>query len=362
MSWSDPRALRENNLDFIRFALAALVIFAHSFALLAGSDDVEPLMRLTGGQLTFGALAVDGFFILSGFLVTQSWLRGDGALSFFRKRVLRIYPGFVAAVLVGTLVVVPIASSSLAVGFASIDPLQLLWGCVSLRGYYWHPGSFQGNPVPGVVNGSLWSVSYEFWCYVGVALLGTFQVLRRPRLLLGLFVLALVGGVAYLVAELALKGKFLAAVFGEADLWARLLPCYLAGCVFCVFRERLPYSAGLSALAAISLIAAAFVPHAVNALTPLAGAWLLFWVGFHPWLPLQHWGRYGDFSYGLYLYAFPVQQLLIRQLGTKIGPLPLFVLSLLATMACAYASWHLVELPFLRLKRAARSPLKPAGP
>lgn len=69
--------LSHNNFDFLRFFLAALVIFSHSFPLLDGSKEWEPLYRFTGRQVEAGAVAVDGFFIISGFLIAQSWVRGE---------------------------------------------------------------------------------------------------------------------------------------------------------------------------------------------------------------------------------------------------------------------------------------------
>src|SRR5262245_4236733 len=101
--------LSRNNFDVIRFALAGLVVFSHSFALLSGTDATEPLHRLTRGQIASGELAVDGVFILSGFLVTHSWSRTPALGKFFSKRVSRIYPGYAVITLLTALFLVPVA-------------------------------------------------------------------------------------------------------------------------------------------------------------------------------------------------------------------------------------------------------------
>src|SRR4051794_11831245 len=92
--------LRSNNFDFFRLAMATLVIYSHTFPLLYGSNQgIEPLARVTGGQLTFGALAVDVFFIISGFLITMSWQHSRGTFDFLKRRLRRIAPAYLCAML-----------------------------------------------------------------------------------------------------------------------------------------------------------------------------------------------------------------------------------------------------------------------
>jgi peptidoglycan/LPS O-acetylase OafA/YrhL len=102
--------LKKNNFDTLRLLFATLVIYSHSFPVTRGSNITEPLYRFTGGQVTFGMASVWSFFIISGFLITQSWVRSPNAFRFLRRRISRIFPGFVVATLLCAVIVHPIAS------------------------------------------------------------------------------------------------------------------------------------------------------------------------------------------------------------------------------------------------------------
>jgi peptidoglycan/LPS O-acetylase OafA/YrhL len=342
-----------NNFDFLRFALAALVIFSHSFALLSGTDATEPLHRLTRGQMCSGELAVDGFFILSGFLVTHSWLRNPSLGSFFAKRVRRIYPGFAVVMILTAVLLVPVAlEAPLGTGFSGALRRAAI-GLSTLRAYD-PPGVFPNNACHAI-NGSLWSIPFEAWCYVGVAALGLLGACRRRGTVLALLLGSIVVSLVFVVWDLRLGGKFLGVILGAPRLWSRLLPYFLSGMVFYLHRDRIRYTARGAFLAVLALVAATFIPRGWCAAGPLAGAYLLFWIGFHPSLRFHGWAKHGDFSYGMYLYAFPVQQMLIQKLHLG-HPLLLLALSLPASVAMGALSWHAVEKWFL-----ARRP-KPAPP
>ena len=146
----------ENNFNAIRVLLALLVIFSHSYALVAiesrGAGD--PLASLTGGQTTWGGLAVDGFFAISGYLIVQSWLRSRSGLDYLKKRALRIYPGFAAASVVSVFVAGALAVPDVRAYLARVDYPRFLAKVVMLRTPF-GPGAFARNPgMAGVVNGS----------------------------------------------------------------------------------------------------------------------------------------------------------------------------------------------------------------
>lgn len=360
---------RTNNLNFIRFTLATLVIYAHSYALLAGSDDPEPLMRLTGGQMTFGALAVNFFFVVSGFLITHSYLNSRGPWVYLSKRVRRIHPGFIAASVVSALVVAPLATPP---GFEPVTPVagavrgspwsvehvvDVLVDAVTLH-YQEVPGPFAGNPFPGVVNGSLWTIKYEFWCYIGIMLLGLTGLLRQRLFILAAFAASVVIGVAFLVLDARPGAGFLGPIFGSPRLWSRLLPYYLAGTAFYLYRDSIPVSRALLAVGAAALVVGAVVPHGMAAVMPVFGTYILFVLAFAP-SRLSAFGRSADFSYGIYLYAFPIQQALVALLGREVHPLVLFACSMPPSVLAGAVSWHLVEKHFLR-RRQARITMTPA--
>ena len=348
-----PALPRHNNFDFLRLALASVVVFSHSFALLSGTDETEPLMRLTAGRVCSGELAVDGFFVISGFLVAHSFLRRrgvggrKGVIDFLRRRARRIYPGYAVAMLVCAVVVAPLASDQPANAFTWEQSWRLLRGTLTLKGYP-YDGAFPHNALHAL-NGSMWSISYEAWCYVGLALIGAGGLLRRRRLVLAGFGVAILVSVAFAAFGLRPGGRAFHAVFGSPRTWARLLPYFAAGVTFYLYRDRVPRSDAWAALAAVVLVAAAsWGPSwGTRVALPTAGAYLLLWFAFHPRVRLGWVGAAGDFSYGTYLYAFPIQQLLIHWMPS-IGPLQLFALALPLSLAAGVVSWHAVERWYVR--------------
>jgi peptidoglycan/LPS O-acetylase OafA/YrhL len=365
---ADKSALRNNNFDFLRFALALAVIFSHSWPLALGTEANEPLGRLTGGRFTVGRAAVAFFFIISGFLITHSWLSDSRLIPFMRKRVLRIYPGFTVTVLVCALVVVPLAS----VPGAPFDLARRLGHAARITAglqMYIAPGTFAGNPYPGTVNGSLWTIRYEFFCYVLLALAGVLGALTRPRLVLAALIGALVIEMTWTFFELwpaawhSLSMHFAVPVRRLAPLGrARFLVTFglyfLVGSAFYLHRARIPFSGGVALLAATALAASLASPRAFifAAALPLCGAYLLFYTAFHHRLPLQKFGGYGDPSYGMYTYAFAIQQLVVMcggagsgggALGTATAPLRLFFIAAPLSIVAGGLSWHLVEKHFV---------------
>ena len=325
--------------------MAVLVIFSHSFPLLLGSKTWEPLYRATRGQMETGAVAVDGFFVISGFLIAQSWVRGRNLGSFVKKRFLRIYPGFAAALLFCILVVGPLAGVNLSTYFRDPAAWRFFWSPLLL----WNvvlglPGAFAHNPFAGTVNGSLWTIPYELKCYVLVAVLGLIGVHRRRAVVLALFAVVY----AFYNAEPFLHLRHFHALL-DRDYLPRLATYYLAGMTAYFYQDKLVHSRWAAAASLLALIVT--LPQGLPLTLPLFGTYLLLYAAFSPALRLQNFGRYGDISYGLYLYAFPVQQLLVLHGQHLLTPVTLFLLALPITGVLAAASWFWVEKPFLKLAR-----------
>ncbi len=344
---------RANNFDFLRLALAVLVIFSHSYPLGLGSEEAEPILRLTHGQMTGGAVAVDLFFVMSGFLIAASAERSRGLWAFMKKRIARIYPGFCVLALLTAIFLVPWSGGRMAaqdlVGRAGNFFLQTL----RLREFD-YVGAFRHNPyrgeIParGAINGSVWSIQYEFWCYVGVAGLVAAGLLKRRWAVLVLFLGALGVSLAFEVKGIVLGGKWLGVALGSPQLWARLLPLYLAGVVFYLWRDRIRWSWWGAAGALVMLGVGCWLRFGLTALFPLAGTYLVFWLAYAPWLKVNGFGRFGDLSYGTYLYAFPVQQVIVRGFGHGVAPWVLFLVATPVTLLLAMGSWFGVERRFLR--------------
>ena len=174
----DDDALRTNSLNLMRLFFATLVVFSHAFSLTTGSDALEPLFLFSKGHTTLGRLAVDAFFAISGFLIIRSYLLTPMIDEYFRKRVLRIYPGYIAAIAISALLAMLTVDSPLhflraIIGRESVlDTLTLKYGALEAAGR-----SFTGNPFRGV-NGSLWTIRYEFLAYCCIAAYGLFGLFR----------------------------------------------------------------------------------------------------------------------------------------------------------------------------------------
>ncbi|MFT3788728.1 MAG: acyltransferase [Tepidisphaeraceae bacterium] len=335
------RKSHANNFDFLRIFLACLVVVSHSFVLSQGTEENEPMRRLTPQLITFGSIAVNGFFIISGFLITQSWEASVGVLDYFVKRIARIYPAFIVACIVG-LFIIPKLSIGTWWNEGSPSPKMAVFDVLRLRGV-WNVKALPDNPFPFITNGSLWTISYEFLCYVGVAILGLLTLLRRRGVLLTLFAASLVLTYLYDSQTLTWEWKKPWTFFGTITIWARFAPMYLAGMVFYVFRDRIPLNLPLAIVAAALLAGVAFVPHTWCVALPTLGAYLIFWFAFCPAIRLHRTAAWGDFSYGVYLFSFPLQQLIVTWFGGRIHWSTLLAISLPGSILVAALSWHLVE-------------------
>ena len=332
-----------NNFDFLRFFFASLVILSHSFPLGTGNEDAEPLLRFTNGQMTFGSLAVDCFFIISGFLISQSWKNRPAPRAFLEKRVRRIYPGFIVATLIGAFVITPLFSMH---GASGITPeFVLRYAGRALRLLETVPSTaFETNPARDVINGSLWSISYEFWCYVGVMACGLMGLFRRPNWLAAGLAGAIGISFGFAFTRWTPGGSWLGVVFGYPPFWARLLPYFLVGMVFFAFRARVPLNNFGAAIAGAVFVAGAKLPHGMIFCLPLAAAYLIFWFAYLPVPRLHRFGQHGDYSYGIYLYAFPIQQMVVHAQGAvPMNPYALFAIAWPLSVAAGAASWWWVE-------------------
>jgi peptidoglycan/LPS O-acetylase OafA/YrhL len=331
---------RANSFDAIRLIAAAAVIVSHAFPLSSGSNDGEPLRRLTGGQMTLGELAVLVFFVVSGFLITRSFERSPSLADYARNRALRILPALACMVAGMTLVLGPLFTTLPLRDYFTDGRFASYWLNVTLvTTKYSLPGVFETNPFPRAVNGVLWTLRFEALFYVVTAALGVARLLEK-RVLLAILTVALV---APLLVEL------------PGDKYVRMFRFYAAGSALCLWRDRVPLDLRVAAGAALlcGLGAALGGLHEIFA---VAGSYLVVYLAFEPRLPLQQAGRWGDFSYGLYIYGFPVQQAVAHLSGPHGWAWNLAV-SFPIALALAVASWHGVEKRALRRKHRTVHPV-----
>jgi peptidoglycan/LPS O-acetylase OafA/YrhL len=343
---------RNHQFDLLRIVFATLVLLAHAPEITDGNTSRELLHRFTGAPITLGGVGVDGFFLLSGYLIVQSWLGDPELLNYLRKRVLRIVPGYLVAVVVSTLAV-GLLAPGISNFFRSLDRHFL--NSVVLLSSPMTPPVFPGRPY-AMVNGAMYTIGYEFRCYLLVALLGLCGLLRRPMVVLAATVLLLSSLVYPAFFGLIHWPRHVEAVIGQPSIAFRLTAIYLVGCCFYLFRDRIVFRRWLAAAASALVIAGfAFVPSRGEFGLVLGGSYLMFYLG-QMYLPGLAWmGGFPDISYGIYLYGWPVESLWIWfQRGS---PWVTFFVSTVISFGLGWVSWHFIERPALTLKRRATAPL-----
>ncbi len=328
-----------NNFGLLRLVMALAVVISHAFSVTDGRVEQEPWFQTTG--FTLGEHAVNGFFAISGFLVTMSFVR-RGWRDYVVARLLRIAPGLIAATLLVALVLGALMTTFDRSAYFS-DPR--LWRFITgtlttFKSAAALPGVFETNPLPFPL-GTVWTLKYETLCYLGVLAAGLAGLLARPR-----------------IALAAIAGLTLAVILREVmapegpkgtETALRLPLIFLAGGVVYLYRDKVPLSLPLLALALAALVPLSFTPLYKAALY-LVTAWGVLVLALAPALTRRSVEPPADLSYGVYLYGWPMQQAL-HALFPSLGAVALLWPSLVVTLVVAALSWYLVEKPALGLKR-----------
>lgn len=339
MSLSSRFEPRRNAFDLLRLLFATVVAVTHGVGIHTGD---QPMW----GNTPLGDLALDGFFILSGFLVTRSLLRLDSPGRFVWHRFLRIMPGFWACLLVIGFVAAPVAALLRGlpadVAFTG-DPSSFRYilansGLLILQ--YDIAGILDGTPEGPSFNGALWTLFFEAGCYALVFGMGVAGVLSRRRWVVLALAATCAGltilqetGVDVLVNDRALRLGFV----------------FVLGMIGYLHGDRIPLHAGLMAIAAIVFGASLvlFDDYRVLGAAPLA--YVFGWFG--TWDRLS-WSMRHDLSYGVYIYHWPMQQILNLTVLAAIPTWAFVSLGVMATVPLAAVSWFLVERRALRWKDA----------
>lgn len=326
----DPR---NNALNAWRLAFAAMVIMQHSWP-LTGRHLVGPFAQL------FSQVWVDGFFVISGYLITASWMRQPRLREYLAARLLRIFPGLWTCVLVVAFVIAPIG-----VLLQQGEPLrfssQVSWVVNNGLLNVFHgaiDGTPRGVPWPGVWDGPLWTLIFELICYIAVAVLGVVGLMGKRWTIPVVFGLSTLGA--------AMLGYPVNAFETIPQMVTRFALVFSAGAMIYQFRDKVPAGWSLVALCAGIVVVAGLLPnYRVYAAIPLAYAVIVSGA------LLKRPRLRNDISYGIYIYGWPVQQLLAVAGLTWLPPGIFFVLATVATIPLAMASWFIVEKRAMKLKR-----------
>jgi peptidoglycan/LPS O-acetylase OafA/YrhL len=329
---------RNNNYLIIRLVAAAAVIYGHSYHLSPSAGCKEALVRYLGCMWS-GGVAVYAFFIISGFLVTASYLHRNSLVDYLSARVLRIMPGLLVCLLLTTCVLGPLVSTvSLRQYMADPQTKDYLVNNLCLISTRYHlPGIFAGNP-DRAMNGPLWSLLLEVRMYLVLGVLGMLGLIARKRMY------------NVVVSSLIIVGTFEPRAFSFMTDNSNDLACcclFALGSLIYVNRDQVPLDGRILGL--FFFLAVLFYDT-----NRFQVAWCglltygVIWLAYVPKLPWFH--RMGDYSYGVYIYGWPVAQVVRMYLPTA-TPMVNTMLSVPITLGIAMLSWHLVEKPALSLKR-----------
>lgn len=347
---SDVLQGHDNNYAFIRLMCAYLVVFQHAIFLANADYKLHDLFSFMDIELS--AVAVQVFFVISGFLVTGSLLTRGCLNDFIWSRVLRIMPALLLVLLLSVFIIGPLVSTSEISEYLGDTQTYryLMQNSVLVFGaYYELPGVFEANPYASVVNGSLWTLPHEVRLYLMLALfwmitsIGSVKKLgiRFHHLLLLIAIACLASIVADPEAVNVHSNKsvliFLFAVGGLMRFYSDRVPLYW------------PLALGLVVI--LLVLGIAELESSFYVLYVLAIPYLLIFLAYYPSRFMGWFNRLGDYSYGIYIYSFAIQQLLVH-LFTGIDEWSLLLWSTLASFAVAMLSWHLLEKRALSYRKA----------
>lgn len=333
---------RAAGFDYMRIILAVSVILVHGVITSYGSAANMSLFASAGRPIF--RFILPAFFALSGFLVAGSLERSKTLTTFIGLRIIRIYPALICEVVLSALVIGPLLTTRSWHDY--FQDRQFLTYLLNALGdvHYALPGVFAQNPLPSVVNGQLWTVPFELYCYCGLALM-VMLGLRRTRIIAPIASVAVI--LAYLAVTLARHGMAIVPVF-EAVNGAILIASFLAGVSIHIYRDRLPWSLGLCVASILLSVLCLTDLRYGSFFVAFPCAYVTVYVGLLD--PSRKYLFGGDYAYGVFLYGFVIQQTLMRIL-----PAPhAWFLNVLLTVPLAFGvaavSWRFVEKPAQRLR------------
>lgn len=325
---------KNNNVTLIRIILAISVIYYHSFGLLFNKKyDINFI--LSKQQSTTGGLAVHFFFIISGFFITKSFINSKDNSKYIQSRFLRIYPGLVFCIWVCGLIIGPLATKfSIKEYFSNQEFINFVFN----NSYnffninYKLPGVFVENKFTDSVDGSLYTITYEIYYYIFIFIVGNLKLFSKRYFFVILFGIML----------------FLSYISDFNALYVTFC-CFLSGVIGYLFFEDINWKNNKIFFIIIILFGITYwYGKYFYLIFPIFGTYFIFYLSFKKKI-FKKFDKIGDLSYGLYIYSFPIQQLIINKCP-GISSIKLFILSLIITLGIALFSWNFIEKPFLNKK------------
>lgn len=340
--------MHKNNFDFLRLLFASLVVVHHCYP-IAGISEQDPLYYFSNGTMSYSYIGVRGFFVISGYLIFQSLMRSENRTDYLVKRLLRIYPALIVVLAVTVL------ACSFVFDGTITEYLQhkSVWtyipiNCSLFKLQHTIKGVFENNPLRQAINGSLWTIGYEFSMYL--FLLPLFFLKQQKDKVKRWVIAAIV--FLFFVLRIALQGKSNMPHLGvlSLDQWCHFGLLFMSGALLSVFHiERHPQRKLILLCCIITTIV--FMRWQYFELVQyFLFPPIIIIIGAAAIKGISAIGNtIGDISYGTYIYGFPVQQLLMHYFQFNV--MELLLVSLPITLFCGWLSWHLVEKHALAKKK-----------
>jgi len=336
---------RRNNFNIIRFFAALLVMYGHMFPILG----IAPHNIQHSSVSTYGVLLL---FSMGGYLIANSWNSDPSILRYSIRRITRLYPAYIVLLLVSVYLVGPLVTSVSRVHYFEWGAMNYLWSNLRLQILYQLPGVFLENPYVGSVNGSLWTMPVEAALYVlAVVILlwaGKQSGKRRSAVLIGTAaVTSLIGW----FIQLMLNRNALAHItWIPSIMWQCFIvtPYFLIGMAYTLPEIRRFLSLQIAAALMAVILMFEFPPEVSPFILYFIMPYIMFSFAFAPTPVFYRFGSKRDITFGMYLYGFMVQQLVVywfMQNGWDLSFWPVFILAVLGTLLLAVLSWYLVEKP-----------------
>lgn len=327
---------RNNNFDILRFLAALHVLILHG-VLCFGNDNQNWFVDLNG---------VAVFFVISGFLVTRSWCDNPNIFAFLKKRILRIFPALITVVLFTALILGPIVTTlPLKEYFTNSAFFNYFNNIFLYEIYHLLPGVFQNNPLNESVNASLWTLPLEFFMYCLIAMFGITKILNKKYFHF-VFVLLTIS-LFYVVTRIyIIKWTYIQFI--------NLLSLFFISSGFYIYRRKIILSFPLFLICLAIFLSGMIVSYKTDVVFEyfrfLTLPYMVIYIAYCKIPYINNFGKYGDFSYGIYLWAFPVSQTLIYFWHDKFNIYTYIVSAFLITLFIAILSFKFIEKPALKLK------------
>lgn len=333
-----------NNFDFLRFVFALLVVISHSFPLSGVSETNQWIYQVTDGQIVLAQIGLSGFFVISGYFIFQSLERSNTILNYFKKRLLRIFPALLVVILL-TMILVPFVYEGEIYFLENEEVYTYIPNNLSLYAFQSGiKGVFDHNAYHAI-NGSLWTIKYEFSLYIALALLFFF---RKQKTFVGsaLFIVYTIFSVFFIFGLNRFGGSSFFGLYGVHLL--NLGTFFIGGSLLASLGfENIQHKIIIMILSMLVLVLSLYF-HCYDFVKHLFFPIVILCIGFIPLPFISAFRRFGDASYGVYIYSFPIQQTLMY--FYRMNTYTLMCTSVVLSVVFGYLSWHLIEKRALHFK------------